>query len=82
MMTSASMHTEGGNGQSGLNGLKIFIFGAGSGMGAAIAKMAAARGAKIALAGRNLEKLKSVAQQLGQSVIGTYSVDLADQKRV
>lgn len=58
---------------------KIFIVGGGSGIGAAIAKMAVARGAKVALAGRTLKKLQTVANNLGNRVLGLYSIDLANE---
>lgn len=44
----------------------IVITGAGSGIGAATARMAASRGAKVVLAGRQEEALQQVAQEIGQ----------------
>lgn len=70
------------DGQGSLKGRKIFIVGAGSGMGAALATMAVARGAKVALAGRKQDKLDKVAAELGDSVLGTYALDISDAKQV
>ncbi|WP_395697776.1 SDR family oxidoreductase [Methylocella sp.] len=82
MTTTSSAATRGGDGSGALGGAKIFIVGGGSGMGAAIAKMAVARGAKVALAGRSQEKLAAIAAGLGDSVLGTYSLDLGDRSTV
>lgn len=78
----ATMITRGGDGQGSLIGSKLFIVGAGSGMGAALAAMAVARGAKVALAGRSLDKLTKVAEQLGPNVLGTYSLDISDASQL
>ncbi len=80
-MTS-SLKTRGGDGIGALIGSKIFIVGAGSGMGEAIARMAVERGAKVSLAGRSIEKLEQVAASLGDSVLGLYALDLADEHTV
>lgn len=48
----------------GLRGKKALVFGAGSGLGAAIAKEIAAEGASVALAGRRLEALQSTADAI------------------
>ncbi|WP_115720233.1 SDR family oxidoreductase [Gallaecimonas mangrovi] len=65
-----------------LEGKKLFILGAGSGMGAAIAKMAVAKGAKVALSGRSEEKLKRTASELGDAVLGIYPLDAVDSQAV
>lgn len=78
MTDKASALTRGGDGNGALIGARLFIVGGGSGMGAAIAKMAVARGAKVALAGRSIDKLHHVASGLGDSVIGCFSLDLGD----
>jgi len=65
-----------------LHGSKIFVVGAGSGMGSAIAQMAVARDARVALAGRTIDKLHAVAATLGDAVLGTYSLELANQVTV
>jgi short-subunit dehydrogenase len=80
-MTSSS-HISLGNGMGTMAGKKIFIAGGGSGMGKALARMAAARGAKVAIAGRSQAKLDSVGSALGDSLIATYSLDLADAEAV
>lgn len=81
-MSKTSAPTRGGDGYGALIGAKIFIVGGGSGIGAAIARMAVARGAKVALAGRSTDKLKDVANGLGDAVLGLYSLDLGDQAQV
>lgn len=80
-MTSSS-HISLGNRMDTMAGKKIFIAGGGSGMGKALALMAAARGAKVAIAGRSQSKLDSVGSALGGSLIATYSLDLADAEAV
>jgi len=82
MTSTTSAVTRGGDGYGALIGAKLFIAGAGSGMGAAIAKIAVARGAKVALAGRSREKLEKVAAGLGDNVLGIYSLDLAKRAAV
>jgi NAD(P)-dependent dehydrogenase (short-subunit alcohol dehydrogenase family) len=47
-----------------LKGKAALVTGGGSGIGAGIAKMLAAQGAKVALVGRTLEKLETVAAQI------------------
>lgn len=63
-------------------GKKIFIAGGGSGMGAALARMAAARGAQVSLAGRTQGKLELVAKELGPQLLSTHALDLADAAAV
>lgn len=79
---TTSPQTPGGSGLNAFSGKKIFIAGGGSGMGAALAKMAAARGAKIAIAGRSQGKLDAVSQMLGSNLLATYAIDLADGQAV
>lgn len=80
-MTS-SPSTPGGNGLGALAGRKIFIAGGGSGMGAALARMAAARAARVAIAGRTQAKLDAVGAELGDRLLATYALDLADADAV
>lgn len=47
-------------------------------MGAALARMAAARGAKVSIAGRSQAKLDAFAPELGNSLLATYALDLVD----
>ena len=61
-----------------LNGT-ILIYGATSYTGRLIAKVASQRGARPILAGRNLEKVKRVAEPLGLSA---RAFDLGDPARV
>lgn len=79
MTRMTSIKSRGGDGLGALIGAKVFIIGAGSGVGAAIAKMAAARGARVAIAGRSIEKLDAVASILGNSLLGRYSIDMSDR---
>lgn len=78
----ASAATPGGAGTGALEGAKIFVAGGGSGMGAAIARMAAARDAHVTLAGRTQEKLDAVEGELGKGLLSTVAVDLADAAAV
>lgn len=77
-MTSATPITQFDPQHSVLKGKKIFVIGAGSGMGAAIAKMAAAKGAQVALAGRTASKLQGTAEILPSPALGLYSLDASD----
>ncbi len=61
---------------------KIFITGASSGIGAALAIEFAKRGATLGISARRSEKLQSIAQQckeLGAKDVFTYTVDVTDQ---
>lgn len=62
----------------GLRGRKALVFGAGSGLGAAIAKELAAEGAHVALAGRRAEALQSTADAItqagGRSLVATWDL--------
>ena len=63
----------------------IILIGATSGMGQAAAKRLAAGGAKLALTGRDTEKLASVessARQAGATELLTATVDVADESQV
>ncbi|MHB9348646.1 SDR family oxidoreductase [Enterobacter vonholyi] len=81
-MKSTSKYTPDGDGNGALKNAKIFVVGGGSGIGAAIARMAAARGAKVSIAGRSISKLKDVASGLGDSVLGVYVLDIDVQSQV
>jgi NAD(P)-dependent dehydrogenase (short-subunit alcohol dehydrogenase family) len=82
MTDTSSQATRGGDGLGALIGAKIFIVGAGSGVGRAIASMAVARGAKVALAGRSRDKLDATAATLGGAVLGVYALDVTDCEQV
>lgn len=70
------------NSTQSMAGKKIFIAGGGSGMGAALAHMAAARGAQVSLAGRTQDKLDAVAKELGPQLLSTHALDLSDAAAV
>jgi hypothetical protein len=59
--------------------LKVFITGASSGLGAALAAHYAARGAVLGLAARRADKLAEVAGALATSV-NVYAIDVADRE--
>lgn len=64
----------------GLKGRKALVFGAGSGLGAAIAMELAAEGAHVALAGRRLDAVQSIADAISNSGGKSFAIawDLAD----
>jgi NAD(P)-dependent dehydrogenase (short-subunit alcohol dehydrogenase family) len=82
MANTTSQATRGGDGHGSLIGAKIFIVGGGSGVGRAIATMAAARGAKVTLAGRSQDKLDATAATLSGTVLGCYVLDVTDRTQV
>jgi short-subunit dehydrogenase len=57
---------------------RVAIFGATSAIAAEVARLYTARGARLYLAGRNPEKLRALARDLGPSVAGTREVDLTE----
>jgi len=65
-----------------LTGLTIFITGASSGIGRAIAVEAAAAGASIVLSGRDAERLRETEQMLQGSGHMSISADLSDVAQV
>ena len=61
----------------------VLITGGGSGIGAASAEALLREGAKVAIAGRNLDKLNAVAKQLGNSKsLFTIAADVSDKAQV
>ena len=61
---------------------KVFITGASSGIGAALATEYAKRGATLGISARRSEKLQSIAQQCkesGAADVFTYTLDVTDQ---
>ncbi|MFG6666263.1 SDR family oxidoreductase [Halomonas sp. HNIBRBA4712] len=78
----ATNRPQGGDGLGAMQGAKLFVAGGGSGMGAAIALMAAARGAKVAVAGRRQEKLDRVVEMLGDQALGSYTLDVHEADQV
>lgn len=67
-----------------LSGKTAVITGGGRGIGLAIAREFAQRGANLALAGRNLETLKAAAEDLAElgGKISVHSADMADANAV
>src|SRR5262245_45800990 len=68
---------------SSLQGKTALITGGGSGVGLAAARMFLAEGARVAIAGRDSDKLKRAAAELkgGENLI-THAADVADAKQV
>lgn len=63
--------------------MRVFITGASSGIGAALARLYAKRGASLGLLGRNREKLDNVLSGLPNKSLHTvYSVDVTDRDAV
>ena len=63
-----------------LNGKSILVTGGSSGLGLSMAKHFADHGAKVAICGRNQDKLNKAADELNKlgSHVFTYSVDVRD----
>jgi len=61
-----------------LNGLSVFVTGGGSGLGAATARLMAAKGAKVACFDLNKENAEKVAKDIGGVGIGGNVVNEAD----
>jgi NADP-dependent 3-hydroxy acid dehydrogenase YdfG len=56
----------------------VFITGASSGLGAAVARAYAQRGATLGLLARRANKLQELAQSLGYSTSACYAVDVTE----
>lgn len=67
-----------------MNGKKVLITGAGSGIGRATAKMLAARGAQVALLGRSRSELGEVFDEIGGSKAGhlVLAADVSDKNQM
>lgn len=61
-----------------LRGKVVVITGAGSGLGAALARGAARRGAHLVIAGRRAEKLEETRQSCGDAQVLSVPTDIAD----
>lgn len=61
-----------------LAGKHAFVTGAGSGIGAAVARALAARGARVSLAGRRVAKLEETAAALGSMAGAIVPLDVTD----
>ena len=65
-----------------LTGRHVLVTGGGSGIGAQIAKVLAATGARVSLIGRDYAKLITVANSLGDNAGACLSVDITDEAAV
>jgi short-subunit dehydrogenase len=63
-----------------LSGMRIAITGASAGIGEALAREVAGRGAKVALCARRLEKVEALAKELGEGHVALRA-DVADPKQ-
>src|SRR5580704_12600807 len=62
-----------------LNGRHAFVTGAGSGIGAAIARALAADGARVTLVGRRSQPLEELAAEIGpRSSLAVADIDVTD----
>lgn len=68
--------------QLNVEGATSVITGAASGMGAAVARKLAARGAHLALLDRDASGLANLAAELGTTIVSTHVVDLRDDAAV
>src|SRR3954452_20753315 len=75
-MSSATTHHE-----SGLNGIRVLVTGATSGLGAAMAAALAEAGARVAVTGRDQARAEAAAKELGPSVIACR-LDVRDERSV
>jgi NAD(P)-dependent dehydrogenase (short-subunit alcohol dehydrogenase family) len=65
-----------------LEGRHAFVTGAGSGIGAAIARLLASRGARVSLAGRRVGPLKETAAAIGEQAGAVVPLDVTDAAAV
>tara|TARA_R110002073_G_scaffold258440_1_gene421423 strand:- start:134 stop:409 length:276 start_codon:yes stop_codon:yes gene_type:complete len=67
------------------SGQTIFIPGGGGGLGRCVAHELSALGARLVIAGRSMEKLEKIQQEIaedGGEVAGIYSAELRDETAV
>ena len=60
----------------------VFVFGGSSGIGEAVARMAAANGARVAIAGRSEERLAAISKALGAQSAGYHCLDMGDEDTI
>jgi NAD(P)-dependent dehydrogenase (short-subunit alcohol dehydrogenase family) len=66
-----------------LSGKNAVVTGGGSGIGEAIARVLAAEGCRVVIAGRNVDKLRDAAERFeGQPAIEAHEMDVADRTSV
>ena len=78
------MSTSNNLGKLGFYGKSLFITGGDSGMGAATARLAASRGAKVMIASINEEKLQELSKEINDAggICNWIVCDIRDQKQV
>ena len=67
--------------ESGLENKRVVVLGGSSGIGFAVAELAAAQGAKTIIASRNAERVQKAIESLGGDVQG-HVVDVSDERAV
>ncbi|MEQ8667434.1 MAG: SDR family oxidoreductase [Rhodospirillales bacterium] len=65
-----------------LEGKRFIITGGGGGVGSAAAQMIAGQGGRLTLLGRDVGRMRSVAESLGPSCDGLMSIDLRDARSI
>ena len=66
---------------NGLQDKRVVVVGGSSGIGLAVAQLAAAQGAKVVIASSNAERVQKAAESIGPEVQG-HAVDVSDERAI